>query len=313
MKLSVVSTLHNSEKYLHEFYDLLIKHVKTLTEEYEIILVDDGSSDGSLRVAMNLMELDSNIRVIELSRNFGHHKAIMTGLENASGHYIFLIDSDLEEPPGVLITFYKEMMDGRHDVVYGYQMERTGGIIKKTMGRFGWFLIDHLYDVSIPHNQSTVRLMNRNYVRSLILHKEVNTVIGGLWAITGYKQFAIAIHRKVNKSTSYSFFHRINILINGITSFSQKPLFLIMIFGCAVMFLSFFSALFAVGHKLLNGSQSGWASLIISIWFFGGAILLSIGIVGIYIAKIFIETKGRPYTIIKEIHSKESHGYESSN
>ena len=267
-------------------------------------MVDDGSPDNSLAIACALARADSRVRVVELSRNFGHHKAMMTGLDHARGELCFLIDSDLEEDPAVLGKFFATMESSDCDVVFGYEESRKGGILKRKGGTIAWHFINLLLSIDVPRNHCTVRLMRREYVEALLLHRESNTVIGGLWVITGFRQIGAPIYKEHRRETSYSFLLRFASLLNGITSFSTVPLKLMAAFGMIVSFVAFGFGVFVILNKLISNSAAGWASLIVSIWFMGGLIVFCLGVIGIYISKIFVETKNRPYVIVRKIHQR---------
>ena len=306
MKLSIVTTLYKSGPYVEEFHRLASEAARHITDDYEIVMVDDGSPDNSLEIACAIARNDSRVRVVELSRNFGHHKAMMTGLDHARGELCFLIDSDLEENPALLGGFHDTMQSTDCDVVFGFEEGRTGSAIKSKGGAIAWHLINRLLSIDVPRNHCTVRLMRREYVDALLLHRESNTVIGGLWVITGFRQVGIAISKEHRKESSYSFLLRFAGLLNAITSFSTVPLNLMVGFGMIVSFVSFAFGIFVVLDKLVHNSAAGWASLIVSIWFMGGMIVFCLGIIGIYISKIFIETKNRPYTIVRRLHNFEA-------
>ncbi len=303
MKISIVTTLYESEPYIKEFVRRAGEKAKALTDNYEIILVDDGSPDGSLQTALNLQKTNPQMTVIELSRNFGHHKAMMTGLEHTKGDLVFLIDVDLEEPPELLDRFYEEMEKGRWDVVYGVQKKRKGSLVKRVGGKLAWTLIHALLPIKIPRNQSTVRLMTGQYVRELVRHKEQMTAIGGLWVITGFRQTGLLFDKLCHRRSSYSFLRRLGMLVDSITSFSEKPLYAVFFLGCTMFFLSMLVACYLIIKKLTGTVLSGWISVMVSVWGLSGLILLCLGLVGIYISRIFIETKNRPYAIIKKNHA----------
>lgn len=304
MKISVVTTLYKSAPYIGEFVKRMQAELQKVTDDHELILVDDGSPDDSLRVALALIDAEPHLKVIELSRNFGHHKAMMTGLEHATGDAVFLIDVDLEEPPELLGPFLAKLRDEELDVVYGFQKARKGRAIEKFGGHLAWKLLDLLLPVKIPHNHSTVRLMTRDYVQALVRHKEQMTAIGGLWVLTGFRQKGIAFDKGVRKGTSYTLGHRFVVLLDSVTSFSELPLFFIFYVGCTVSFLSAVVAVYLIIRRLNGYITEGWVSTIVSIAFFGGLTVFSIGVVGLYISRIFIETKGRPYTLIRRIHGR---------
>jgi putative glycosyltransferase len=303
MKLSIVTTLYRSAAFVEEFHRRATEAARRVTDDYEIVMVDDGSPDNSLQLACALADADPHLRVVELSRNFGHHKAMMTGQDHARGELCFRIDSDLEEDPALLGTFLDKMRSTDCDVVFGYEETREGGTLKGKGGAIAWQLINWLLSIDVPRNHCTVRLMRREYVDALLLHRESNTVIGGLWVITGFRQIGAAISKKHRKESTYSILLRVASLVNGIASFSTVPLHLMVALGMVVSLVSLAFGVFIILEKLLHNSAAGWASLIVSIWFMGGIIVFCLGVIGIYISKIFIETKKRPYTIVRRIHN----------
>ncbi len=308
MKLSIVSTLYRSAEFIEEFVRRSSLEASKITDDFEIVLVDDGSPDDSLLKALQLQKTQPKIKVIELSRNFGHHKAMMTALEHASGDLVFLIDVDLEESPELLSAFYGELQKGSRDVVYGVQKNRKGDFMKRAGGALAWRMIGWLLPIHVPANQSTVRLMTSQYVKALVQHKESRTAIGGLWVITGFKQIAYVFDKTCRKGSSYSFFKRIGMLLDSITSFSEVPLYGVFYLGCVIFFMSVGVTLYLIFKKLTGMVLDGWVSVMLSMWGLGGLILIALGIIGLYISRIFIETKHRPYVIIRNIHSGSNEG-----
>ena len=228
---------------------------------------------------------------------------MVTGLKYAKGKYIFLLDSDLEEEPELLGQFWQELQEDEDmDVVYGVQESRKGKIFERWSGQLFWNLFNKISSTKIPSNITTVRLMKENYVRALISFEEREIFIAGIYYLAGFKQKAIIIKKLSISKTTYTFKNKINIAIDSITSFTNFPLRIIFNLGFSISLLSFFYILWIIYNKLfLNISMLGWTSLIVSVWFLGGLILISIGVIGIYISKIFNETKKRPYTIIRNI------------
>jgi putative glycosyltransferase len=279
---------------------------RKITEDYEIIFVNDGSKDNSLDRAVSLFKRDNKIKVIDLSRNFGHHRAIMTGLAHAGGDYIFLIDSDLEEDPELLEKFWDTLENSKDvDVIYGVQEKRKGRWFEKFSGWLFYTLFNMISDYKIPKNVSVIRLMTRRYVANLINHKEAHPVFAGLSVLTGFKQEKFYFKKKSKGKSEYNLKRKIGMLVNSVTSFSAKPLVYIFYFGFLIMLGSITVSLIVLYRKLFLGVAVGWTSIILSIWFFGGLIIFCIGIIGIYLEKVFIQTKNRPYSIIKEIYSRE--------
>ena len=307
MKLSIVTTLYRSASYIEEFHKRASAAAERITDQYEIVMVDDGSPDRSLEIACTLASCDPHVRIVELSRNFGHHKALMTGLTYARGDLCFLIDSDLEEDPAILGEFFDKLQSSNADVVYGYQNERKGRWAERITGDIGYLMLKWFIPHPIPRNHITVRLMKREYVDSLLLHREQQTVIGGLWVITGYRQVGIAVNKLLRGETTYSFWRRWLMLIEGVTSFSETPLVAIFYLGIAISSFSVLVASSLIVHKIIfRGAVEGWVSVMLSVWFLGGLLIFCVGIVGIYVSKIFIETKNRPYTIVRKIHEVPS-------
>ena len=305
MRISVVTTLYKSAPYIREFVERMRAELQKATDDHELILVDDGSPDDSLRTALRLIGSAPHLKVIELSRNFGHHKAMMTGLEHATGELVFLIDVDLEEPPELLGPFLAALRDEELDVVYGFQKTRKGGLVEKLGGHLAWKFLNILLPVKIPYNHSTVRLMTRDYVQALVRHKEHMTAIGGLWVLTGFRQKGTAFDKGVRGETSYKLSRRLLMLLDSVTSFSELPLFLIFYVGCAVLLVSAIVAAYLIVRRINGYLAEGWVSTIVSIAFFGGLAVFSIGVVGLYVSRIFIETKARPYTLIRRIHGQQ--------
>jgi putative glycosyltransferase len=306
MKLSIVTTLFQSAAFIEEFHRRVSEAAGKTTDDYEIIMVDDGSPDSSLDIACAIARKDNRVCVVELSRNFGHHKALMTGLEHAHGDLCFLIDSDLEEDPAILREFFEKLQSSDADVVYGFQSGRKGGLWERVTGDIAYRLFNSLLPHPIPRNHITVRLMRRGYVESLLLHREQQTVIGGLWVITGFKQIGIPVNKLTRGDTSYGFWRRWLILIDSITSFSEMPLVAIFYLGIAISGLSGLVGIGLIIHKLIfRGAIEGWVSVMLSVWFLGGLLIFCVGVIGIYISKIFIETKNRPYTIVRRVYQSD--------
>ncbi len=307
MKLSVVSTLYHSASYIKEFYKRIKKEIFLITQDYEIIFVNDGSPDNSLDIVLDLQNNDPHIIILDLSRNFGHHKAIMTGLKETTGDFVFLIDCDLEEEPELLTKFYYKLMEKKCDVVYGVQKHRKGKWFEQVSGELFYKFRNHLTAEDIPKNAFIARLMSRVYVNSLVHYQETEIALDSVFHSTGFSQEPFPANKLSKGTSTYTLRKRFYLAINSITSFSSKPLHFIFYTGLGITFLAFFYVLLLIINSLFFGrSVEGWTSLIASIWLLGGVIILFLGIIGIYIAKIFTETKHRPYTIIRKRYSKAS-------
>lgn len=308
MKLSMVATLYQSAPYINQFHERASATAKRIVgEDYEIVLVNDGSADNSLDLAISLTELDSHVVVVDLSRNFGHHKAMMTGLAHAKGERIFLIDSDLEEEPEWLLKFDEQMVKEQCDVIFGTQEKRKGGAFERIAGAAFYKLFRKLTGINQPDNIVTARLMTQRYVQALLRHQERELNIGGLWIITGFKQATQLVRKHSTSPTSYTFSGKFGHLVNAVTSFSSLPLVYTFYSGLLISIsaLLYIAYLF-LRYFLITAPPSGYTSLIASIWFFSGLIILFLGVQGIYLSKIFSEVKQRPYTIIRDIYRNET-------
>ena len=308
MKLSVVSTLYQSSLHLEEFFSKVSSAARDLVgEEFEIILVNDGSTDNSLEIAITLAGSDSHTVVVDLSRNFGHHKAVMCGLAQSKGELVFLVDSDLEENPAWLTTFHEQLNKEGCDVVYGVQERRRGNLFERWSGEFFYLIINLLSGISIQKNSVTARLMTRRYVDALLLHNEREVMLFGLLHITGFDQKAQYVNKLRSSETTYTFRKKFALVVNSISSFSSLPLTFIFSLGVLV---SFFSSLYisylAIHWLFLATPPSGWTSIMASIWLLGGFTISSLGLIGIYLSKVFLEIKGRPSTIIRHIYGKRN-------
>jgi putative glycosyltransferase len=303
VKLSIVTTLYRSESTIEEFYRRAMAAAASLTNDIEMIIVNDGSPDASLDHALAFHRNDPRVVVIDLARNFGHHKAMMTGLIHASGDLVFLIDSDLEEEPEDLAAFHARLARGDCDVVYGIQERRRGGFVERATGALFFTLVQALSDQRIPRNQVAARLMTREYVRALVRHQDREFMMMHLMQLAGFRQVAVAVRKLTGSPTTYSLRMRVELAIKYLTTTSTKLLYLILYLGAGVFTLSIAAILYYISRYLFSGiGVDGFTSLIVSIWFFGGLTTLILGIFGIYIANILSETKRRPYTVVRHIY-----------
>jgi putative glycosyltransferase len=307
MKLSIVSTLFQSALHIGEFYQRVSAVSKKMVgDDYEIVLVNDGSPDNSLDLAIKLTEQDPHVVIVDLSRNFGHHKAMMTGLAHAKGGLIFLIDSDLEEEPEWLEKFSLQMKREHCDVVYGVQERRKGSWFERLSGQWFYSFFKALTGLALPENVVTARLMARRYVDALLCHQEREVFIAGLWHITGFDQRPQVIKKYNTSETTYTFRRKMVLLVNSVTSFSNVPLVSIFYIGIAIsLFALAYIAYLVTQWLFLAKPMGGWTSVMASIWLLGGMVISFIGVIGIYLSKIFSEAKQRPYTIVRQIYAKQ--------
>lgn len=303
MKLSIVSTLYCSEGHLPEFVGRVRLAASALTEDWELLLVNDGSPDGSLAVALEERRRDPRVAVLDLSRNFGHHPALLAGLEAADGDLVFLVDSDLEEDPGLLAAFHEELRRTGADVVFGVQETRKGGLVERLGGALFFAVFNALASPPLPRNLSTVRLMTKPYVEALRAFRETETVIAGLWALAGFDQRPLTIQKTSRRSSTYRLARRAKVLVDAITSFSARPLVLVFWMGLVISAAAGLASLWLVVRRLFFGTLlAGWPSVIVSIWLMGGLLMFCVGLVGLYVSRVFQEVKARPRTIVKRVY-----------
>jgi len=300
MKLSIVTTLFRSAAYVDEFHERASRVAAALTADYELVFVNDGSPDNAVDRAIAIFQRDTHVRVLDLSRNFGHHKAMMTGLEHARGDLVFLLDVDLEDQPEWLGEFHRAMQSTGADAVYGVQSRRKGGFFERLSGAIFYKGFNALLEHPIPENATTARLMTRRYINSLVRHRDREMTMAPLWALTGYRQVPVIVEKKSRGDTSYSVRRRISALVDNVTSFSNRPLVYIFYLGSVIMLFSAVAAGVLI-WKTEHGEVGvpGWPTLIVSIWFLGGITIFCLGVIGVYLSKIFMETKDRPYTIVR--------------
>lgn len=308
MDLSIIATLYRSAPHLEEFCARMARAAEDIpNSDYEIILVNDGSPDRALDMALELQCGNPRLKVVDLSRNFGHHPAMMMGLAQARGKLVFLIDSDLQEDPELLRSFHQVLRDQRADVVYGVQDDRQGSWFDRVSGALFYKFFNFLSTDPIPPNLMTVRLMTRRYVDALLEHREVELLIAGLWARTGFRQLGVPVQKKPKKGTTYHLMRKISLMVTAVTSFSNKPLVFIFYLGILIFLCATVGASVLIARRLLfDVIASGWLSIIVSIWMASGLVLFGQGVLGIYLAKIFLETKRRPIAIIRQIYEADS-------
>ncbi len=305
--ISIVTALYRSENYLEKFVTLCEEALQEINcTDYEIIMVNDGSPDNSLGKAITLKEKNEKIKVVELSRNFGHHYALMAGLETAEKDLVFTIDCDLEISPLSLIDFVKKYEEHSDiDVVYGVQEVRKGNFVERIGGEAFYFIFEKIGGIKIPKNILTERLMNRKYLSALIEMGDSSIFLAGMFHYIGFRQIPLAVKKGLREEKStYTLGKRISLAFIAITSFSSYPLTLLLRMGMLITLLSFSIALGFVIYKVFNPEYVliGFTSLIVAIFISLGIIIFSLGIIGLYIDKIFTQTKNRQRYIIRKIY-----------
>lgn len=304
--ISVLTSLYCMEAHIQEFYDRSLKAIQAITDDYEFVFVDDGSPDDSKAIVLSIIKKDNRVRLIELSRNYGQHKAIMASLPHLRGDYVFLLDTDLEEKPELLGPFYERMQEnpGEIDVVYGYTEKRKGGPFEKFSGAVFYRLFNALSDVKIQPNLIAARLMTRDYVQHLAQFDEAHIFLSGLMELTGFKQVGLPVTKSSRGVTTYTLRRKVTLATDAILSFTNRPLAFVALLGAALTTASVLAALCLIARQWTTGTPAeGWTIVLVTLWILGGLTISSIGLVGVYIGRVFIQVKRRPNAIIKKIHN----------
>jgi len=304
MKLSIVSTMYCSATYIEEFCTRIADQATAIAgDDYEIVLVNDGSPDDSLDLALAAQKENPRIRVVDLSRNFGHHPAIYTGLQQTRGAYVFLTDIDLEEPPELLGEFW-QTLNGEADVdlVGGIQEVRLGSMQERLAGDLAWRLIQKMSPTGLPINSLIARLMTRRFVDALLSHDEKLVFLSTLCAEVGFKQRYIPVQKTDTGETTYTLRRKLNHMMNGITATSTKPLLWSIAISFVLAIITALVGLYALIMGLFGASLPGWASTALLVTAATTIITFLQGMNSLYVAHIFTEVKNRPLTIIRKIH-----------
>lgn len=297
---SIIIPVYNEEGTLLTLYDRLTKVMRDISKDYEIILVDDNSNDRSLDIMTELNRSDPRVKVIKLSRNFGHQPAITAGLCYARGNAVVMMDADLQDPPEVITKFVEKYKEG-YDVVYGKREKRKGESVFKLLTASVFYrLINRLSSVDIPLDTGDFRLISRKVVDSLKSINEKNKFLRGLITWVGYRQIGVNYIRdsRYAGETKFTVRKMMRFAIDGISSFSNLPLKMAAIMGFVVSFISFLLVLGVFYFKLSHEPAPGWASIMVAITFLGGIQLIAIGIIGEYLGRIFDEVKNRPFYLL---------------
>ncbi len=302
--LSIVIPVMNEEEVLAQSAERLISTLEGGQFSFELIFVDDGSADATPEVLQELHEKDSRIRVLRLSRNFGHQVAITAGLENAAGDAVAVIDADLQHPPEVLLSFVEKWREG-YDVAYGVRAaERdTERAFKVWTAKLFYRLISCLSDTRIPLDAGDFRLMDRRVVDALLSMPERDRFVRGMVSWLGFSQIGLPYHRAARTAgeTKFTLFKMLRFSADAIFSFSVIPLRITTWMGFFASGLAIFGILYSLGERLFGGGTAkGWTSTMLAVLFIGGVQLIGLGIVGEYVGRIYGESKHRPLYVVRD-------------
>ena len=305
--ISIVVPAYNEHDVLEEFYKRISALAESATAyDFEFVFVNDGSEDHTLEILERLREQDERISVIDLSRNFGKEIALTAGIDFAKGDAVVPIDADLQDPPELIVDMIEKWKEG-FDVVYATRSKRAGETWWKKFTASSFYqLMNKVGEKpSIPRNTGDFRLMTRPVVDDFCSMRERHRFLKGLFSLVGYRQCAVYYNRdpRYAGETKWNYLKLVNLSIEGITSFTTTPLRLASYFGFIISFLSFLYALGIIYKTLAFGDPvAGYPSLVTIVLFLGGVQLVSIGIIGEYLGRIFNETKNRPLYFVRSKH-----------
>ena len=300
--ISIVIPLLNELGNIPVLYQALVLVLEKITTNYEIIFVDDGSIDGSFECIDEISKKTDKVLGISLSRNFGHQVALTAGIEHAAGELIVTMDADMQHPPELIAELYKKYKEG-FDIVNTIRTETAdSGTFKKISSNWFYKIINNLSDIHIEPAAADFRLMNRKTVDAFLSLKEKDRFTRGLISWMGFKQATVSYiaSSRFSGKSKYSITKMFRFAADGITSFSAKPLRISFFAGLLVSSIGLLYSIYAIIKYFLNDTIPGWTSILVSILIIGGIQLISIGIIGEYLARVFNEAKNRPLYLVKQ-------------
>jgi dolichol-phosphate mannosyltransferase len=302
IKISVVSPVYRAEDCISQLYQRLVKTLSYITSKYEIILVEDCGGDQSWQYIQEIASKDKHIKAIKLSRNFGQHQAITAGLQYATGDYIVVMDCDLQDQPEEIEKLYNKILEG-YDIVTGYRAQRKDSFLKRLSSKLFYNLYSYASGISMDNGITNFGIYSNKVINNFLNFKEQHRFFPIAIKWLGFNSVSIDIKhsKRLSGKSSYTISKLFKCGFDNLISNSGKPLLIMFNFGLLTSFIFFSYGLILILRWFINGSSiQGWTSLIVSMNFIGGIIIMSLGIVGIYIQKMFEEIKGRPLYIIDQ-------------
>ena len=299
--LSLIIPIYNEEELIQTLYERCTNALGKRFDDFEIICVDDGSSDRSLEKLIAYHKTDKRFKVISLSKNFGHQAALLAGLSHANGDYIAMIDGDLQDPPEMLEDFYNKIREG-YDVVYGVRKKRKEGILKKILYWAYYRMLGSVSNIHIPMDSGDFSMITRRVLDLLLQTHGQSLFLRGTRSWVGFKQIGMDYERneRVSGKPKYTFKKLFLLAYNGIFSFSNFPIKVLLRLGIVVVFFSLiYTAYLLIQRFFIGGVPHGFTTLILILFFVNGVLLIAIGIIGEYVMRIYDETRKRPLFIVK--------------
>ncbi|MBB4035939.1 dolichol-phosphate mannosyltransferase [Dysgonomonas hofstadii] len=306
-KISIVICCYNEYTNLPTVINAIHENIKPTGYQYEIIAVNDGSVDGSQELLEELSQNDENLFYIEFSRNFGHQNALKAGIDHASGDCVISMDADMQHPPRLLPEFIQKWEEG-YDIVYTRrECDPSLGLFKRISSKYFYKFLNAVSDIKMEKGAADFRLMDRHAADVLVNIKGGDLFIRGLVNWIGFKQYAIDYQpdKRLSGSTKYTIKKMLRMAALGVISFSSKPLQISLYLGFIIALLSLLFIPYAAISFFIGHAKAGWVSLILTISFLGGLQLFILGIIGLYIGRIFAQTKGYPPYIVRSTNLTE--------
>lgn len=301
--ISVVIPVYGCSKSLYSLYKRLYTTITQITNNFEIIMVNDDSPDNAWRTIKELSKNNSHLKGIKLSRNFGQHKAITAGLDHAQGEWTVVMDCDLQDQPEEIIKLYTKAQEG-YDIVFGRRIDRKDSFFKKLSSKIFYKVFDYFTESKVDNTIANFSIISKKVLESLKSLREQNRAYPIFVNWVGFKRAEVNIEhfRREEGKSSYTFSKLMELAIDTIVSQSNKPLKLSIKFGFTISFLTIVYAIWLIiRYFVFDVPVEGWTSVMVSIYFIGGLLFANLGILGLYIGKVFDESKSRPIYIIEEI------------
>jgi len=301
--ISIISPVYKADDCILELYNRLVSNAEKITEDFEIILVEDGGSDNSWEIIKQISVSDARVKGIKLSRNFGVHHAITAGLDIANGDWTFVIECDLQSPPEKMLDLYKKALEG-YDVVIAKFVKRADNIFRRISSRIFWKSMSFLSGMRLDPQYGVYRIMSKRIVEDFRLFSEQERHFKAIieWIGVNYETVEMVREKRYAGESAFTFPKLIHATFSYIVAYSSKPLMIFVGFGTLSAFGAFIAGMAILFSKLFYGSDwpSGWTSLILSIYFIGGIIITNLGVIGYYVGRNYDESKKRPLYFISE-------------
>lgn len=301
-KVNILIPVFNEQENILKIFNAVNQTISKLPYEFYFLFIDDGSTDNTLSIIKTIAEYTSNVKFISFSRNFGHQSALKAGIDLSDSDCIISMDGDMQHPPEVIPRLLQKWEHG-YDVVFTIRNDdHSVPFFKRKFSSAFYTFLNRISDIKMQKGAADFRLISRNVVDVLKNMEEYNLFLRGLVNWIGFKQIAVEYTPGCRNAgvSKFGFKKMISFALNGITSFSDKPLYIAAYLGCTFSLLSVLYLPYALGSYMFHYTISGWTSIIVTISFFGGLQLMILGIIGIYLGKLFMQSKNRPLYILKE-------------